>query len=101
MNISSFFPGRIRIRDEVLKDAEISGVLRAAIESHEAIKNIDHNLRTGSVLIEYYVSKLPVEKLLTFQKELMELQQLCEHYNGKDKSAILKKIGELKEKLAL
>ncbi|MBB5218901.1 hypothetical protein DYE49_12285 [Treponema rectale] len=32
---------------------------------------------------------------------LVELQQLCEHYNGKDKSAILKKIGELKEKLAL
>ncbi|MCR5217466.1 HMA2 domain-containing protein [Treponema sp.] len=101
MNVSSFFPGRIRIRDEVLKDGEISAALRAAIENHEAIKNIDHNLRTGSVLIEYHVSKLPVEKLMTFQKELLELQKLCDRYNGSDKSAILLKIGELKEKLAL
>ncbi|WP_191017989.1 HMA2 domain-containing protein [Treponema zioleckii] len=99
MNISSFFPGRIRLRDAVLKDAEISAALRSAIEWHEAVKNIEHNLQTGSVLIEYTPSKLPIEKLTALQSELLELKGLCDRYNGNNRQPIFNKISELKERL--
>ena len=99
MNVSSFFPGRIRIRDQVLRDSEISAALRSAIEWHESVKNIDHNLQTGSVLIEYNVAKLPMSKLTALQNELLALKTLCDRYDGKNKAGILNKIAELKEKL--
>lgn len=100
MYISSFFPGRIRLRDGVLKDEEISTALRNAIEWHEAVKNIDHNLQTGSVLICYEPAKLPMQKLTALTNELLQLKALCDRYNGKDKSAILGKIADLKGKLS-
>ena len=99
MNVSSFFPGRIRIRDEVLKDSEISSALRKAIEWHESVKRIEHNLRTGSVLIEYSPARLPLEKLSALQTELLSLKSLCERYDGRGKDAILEKISALREKL--
>ena len=99
MMISSFFPGRIRLRDEVLKDVEISAALQDAIQEHEAVKKIEHNLKTGSVLIEYSVLKLPVQKLTSLKEELLLLQDMCAHYSNSTKPAILAKIAELKQKL--
>lgn len=95
MYISSFFPGRIRLRDNVLKDSEISTALRNAIEWHESVKNIEHNLQTGSVLIAYEPSKLPMAQLTALTSELLSLKKLCDRFNGKDKSVILEKISEL------
>ena len=100
MVISSFFPGRIRLRDKVLKDAEISAALRDAIEWHEAVKNIEHNLVTGSVLIEYEVDKLPLPALTALTSELLGLKRLCDRYNGRDRKPILDKIAELKSELS-
>ncbi len=103
MVISSFFPGRIRIRDKVFRDSEISQSLRAAIEWHDAIKKIEHNLTTGSVLIEYAPEKLPVSALSALSGELLSLKKLCDRYNLREdetlRSQILGKIAELKEKL--
>ena len=100
MTISSFFPGRIRLRDKVLKDDAISSALRAAIEWHESVTNIEHNLQTGSVLIEYTPEKLPMAQLTALTSELLSLKKLCDRYNGRDQSAILAKIAELKQKLS-
>ena len=100
MTITSFFPGRIRLRDKVLKDQEISAALRAAVEWHESVTNIEHNVVTGSVLIEYEPDKLPMKQLTALTSELLALKKLCDRYNGKDKSPILAKIAELKEKLS-
>ena len=77
MTISSFFPGRIRLRDAVLKDAEISAALRSAIEGHESVRNIEHNAVTGSVLIEYDPARLPTETLAALSDELLALKSLC------------------------
>lgn len=99
MTISSFFPGRIRLRDKVLKDAEISEALRASVEWHCSVTNIEHNLQTGSVLIEYTPEKLPMKQLTALTSELLSLKKLCDRYNGKDKTPILEKIAELKAKL--
>lgn len=100
MTISSFFPGRIRLRDNVLKDETISQAFRQAVEWHESIKNIDHNVRTGSVLIEYEPSLLPMEKLSALTSELLALKKLCERYNGTERQPILDKISQLRSRLA-
>ncbi len=100
MTISSFFSGRIRLRSAVLKDDEISLALQKAVEWHESVKKIERNALTGSVLIEYDPKKLPVSALSALTDELLLLKKLCEHFDGKNKDEILKKIDSLKEKLS-
>ena len=62
--ITSFFPGRIRLRAPVFKDLNLVAKARSILAKSDAIKKIEHNPVTGSVLIEYYPSKVPMEKLL-------------------------------------
>lgn len=99
MIISSFFPGRIRLRNEVFKDDDIFSALYSAAGNHPSIKKIERNEKIGSVLIEYIPEKLPMEKLLAMQNELIALGKLAEFYNEKDKPEIIEKIKEIKKKL--
>jgi hypothetical protein len=41
-----------------------------------------------------------MQKLTALTNELLQLKALCDRYNGKDKSAILGKIADLKVKLS-
>ena len=52
MIVSSFFPGRIRLRNDVFKDDDIFSALYSAVGSHSAVKKVERNERTGSVLVE-------------------------------------------------
>lgn len=99
MIVSSFFPGRIRLRNEVFKDAEIYSALYSAVGNHPAVKKIERNEITGSVLLEYIPEKLPVDKILALQSELLALGKLAEFYSAKNKSEILRKIKEIESKL--
>ncbi len=99
MIISSFFPGRIRLRNEVFKDDDIFSALYSAAGNHPSIKKIERNEKTGSVLIEYIPEELPMEKLLSLKNELLSLGKLAEFYSKKNKPEILEKIKEIKNKL--
>lgn len=93
--ITSFFPGRVRLRAPVFKDSDLVMKARRILEKSDAVKNIEHNMLTGSVLIEYHVSKVPVDKLLPMQDFFTRLASEAEHFDGKNKETISKMLDEL------
>jgi len=47
-------PGRLRVRADAFRDdAELAGVIRAALEGMPGILRVAHNAQTGSLLVEY------------------------------------------------
>ena len=64
MIVSSFFPGRIRLRNDVFKDDDIFSALYSAVGSHSAVKKVERNERTGSVLVEYISENLNFMEIL-------------------------------------
>ena len=99
MIVSSFFPGRIRLRNDVFNDDDIFSALYSAVGSHSAVKKVERNERTGSVLVEYISENLPMEKLLALKDEFFALGKLAESYSKKNKPVILEKIHEIERKL--
>lgn len=53
MVVTSFFEGRIRIRDEQLKSAPAAECARNALLAVPGIRGVVENKRTGSLLVEY------------------------------------------------
>lgn len=92
MVVSSFFPGRIRLRALLLQDADICAALKTALEQQPAVHKVEYSTHTGSILIEYESDKLPIKKLHALKDELAELKLLCDAYSEKQKPAVLKKI---------
>ena len=99
MIVSSFFPGRIRLRDEVLEDEDIAAALKSAVEAHKSVKHVEYNTRTGSALIEYDPAELPIQKFKILKDEIYALQKLCDFYTEAKKTEVLKAIKSLAEKL--
>lgn len=72
--IVSFCPGRVRLRFAELKNPATAAAALARIKGVAGITNAEVNPRTGSLLIEFDTSILPVEKLLaTGKTELAKL----------------------------
>ncbi len=92
MNITSCFAGRIRLRGAVFRDMEIATALRKAVEWHPAVRQIEHNPRTGSVLISYDEKLLPMARFEALSAKLLELRDLCHHYSPRKKAVILSRI---------
>ncbi len=84
--ITSFFPGRVRLRAPIFKESDLVEKARAILSKSDAIKNIETNPVTGSVLIEYYPSKVPMEKLLPMQDFFVRLAELAQHFDGRAES---------------
>lgn len=90
MIVSSIFPGHLRLRTPVLKEADVLQVLIDISNKYSIITNFEHNIKTGSVLIEYDEKKLSVDKLLKFKEKVLYLNKLCECYSfQKNKSEII------------
>ena len=84
--ITSFFPGRVRLRAEIFKEADLVAKARSILEKSDAVKKIEHNPVTGSVLIEYSVSKVPMEKLLPMQDFFARLADEAQKFDGTESS---------------
>ncbi len=82
MLVTSFFPGRVRLRAPIFKDEELCAKARTILSKSDAVKNIEHNPVTGSILLEYDIKKVPMEKLLPMQDFFMKLGKEAEHYDG-------------------
>jgi len=95
--ITSFFPGRIRLRAAIFKESDLVEKARAILSKSDAVKNIETNPVTGSVLIEYYPSKVPMEKLLPMQDFFTRLADQAQRFDGRAESR--EKILEMLEKL--
>ncbi|MGP1594156.1 MAG: HMA2 domain-containing protein [Treponema sp.] len=101
--ISSFFPGRVRLRAPIFKDTDIvqaaKDIITSAAEVKNAVKTIDCNLTTGSVLICYDPFKLPMERLQPLIPFLQKLHDEAKHYTPSKKTHILALLEELRELL--
>ena len=96
--ITGFFPGRIRLRAPVFKDTAITeralSILQAPALS-SIVKAIDHNPVTGSVLITYNPTKVPMAKLTPLLPFFIKLGKEAETYSEKNKADILAMLDEL------
>jgi len=96
--ITGFFPGRIRLRAPVFKDSGITeralSLLKAPALS-SVIKDIQHNPVTGSVLITYHPTKVPIAKLSSLLPFFKKLEKEAENYSKKNRVVILAMLDEL------
>ena len=97
--VTSFFPGRIRLRAPIFKDEILVARAKQILEHFTALKNLEHNPVTGSVLIEYEPEKVPVEELMKLKDFFMELSNEAVRYNGTNAAKILKMLEEAESKL--
>lgn len=101
MIISSFFPGRVRLRAEIFKDSEIfsraEGILKKSFGEH--IKKFEYNNVTGSILLCYDSSKIPVDKLSKHLSFLKKLNYQAEHFSKENRQTIFSMLDELEELL--
>ena len=93
--ITSFFPGRVRLRAPVFKEADLVEKAQAILKKSDAIKRVEHNPVTGSVLIEYEPSKVPMEKLAAMQEFFMRLANEARRFDGTNRPQILSMLNEL------
>ncbi len=84
--ITSFFPGRVRLRAAIFKESDLVEKARMILQKCEAVKNIETNPVTGSVLIEYNPEKVPMEKLLPMQDFFASLAREAQHFDGSSES---------------
>ena len=82
--ITSFFPGRIRLRAPVFKESDLVAKAKEILKKSDAVKNVENNPVTGSVLIEYEPSKVPMEKLLPMQDFFTRLAACAQKFDGSD-----------------
>ena len=76
MIVSSFFPGRIRLRNDVFKDDDIFSALYSAVGSHSAVKKVERNERTGSVLVEYISENISSSLKTSLRKRILPGKKL-------------------------
>jgi hypothetical protein len=62
--IASFIDGRVRIRAEALKQAEIMAAAKSMVEAGQGVLKVEGNLRTGSLLVYYDPAVIARETLL-------------------------------------
>ncbi|MBQ4377782.1 MAG: hypothetical protein II821_01090 [Treponema sp.] len=91
--ITSFFPGRVRLRAPIFKEMDLVEKARSILSKSDAVKNIETNPVTGSVLIEYFPSKVPMEKLLPMQDFFARLANEAQRFDGSTESR--QKISEM------
>ncbi len=91
--ITSFFPGRVRLRAPIFKETDLVEKALSILKTSDAVKNVETNPVTGSVLIEYNPAKVPMEKLLPMQDFFTNLAKEAQRFDGKADSR--KKISDM------
>jgi len=97
MIVTSFFPGRIRLRENVFKDPVIVEECKRILKSSNVVTTVSNNYTTGSVLLEYNPESVPMEKLTPLLPFFLELEKLAHNYTQKNRELILKKLEEFKK----
>lgn len=93
--ITSFFPGRIRLRADIFKDTEIVDIAVSIFQKFPAVKKIEHKPVTGSILVTYDPLEVPVEKLNLILPYLEKLRKEAESYSVEKKQSIISVLKEL------
>ncbi len=67
--VTSFVDGRIRLRHPILKDPQIVEQISSLLENVPGIESLQHNARTGSLLLEYDSDVLDNDTLLNIMQQ--------------------------------
>ncbi len=98
--VRSFFPGHVRLRCSILKDADIANKAMSAMKELGFEGSFTYNPQTGSILIEYDPKVMTVDKIMPLQsmlKDVMRLREKVIIYSPKNKAFLLSEIDRLKE----
>ena len=93
----NYFPGRIRLRDAVLKDDDIREAAVAVAKKITAFHSYSYNPKTGSVLIEYDPATVDESRMLLLKPFVMKLRSKVLFYSDRNKQAVLDCIQELSQ----
>ena len=94
--VTSYFPGRIRLRAPFLKDQDIAGAMMDVVRASGLSDQLTYNPRTGSVLVEYCPERLPDPELLRpLIPSALELKDKLLFYSPRNKEMIISAIKEL------
>lgn len=98
--VRSFFPGHVRLRCSILKDADIANKAMSAMKELGFEGSFTYNSQTGSILIEYDPKVMTVDKIMPLKsmlKDVMKLREKVLIYSPKNKPFLLSEIDRLKE----
>lgn len=95
MIVSSYFPGRIRLRSPALLDADIQNAVVRAAKKFPQIHTLSVNEKTGSVLIGYDPEKVDVDKCAHLSADVRTLGGMIEFYTEQKKERIISEIGRI------
>ncbi len=97
MIVTSFFPGRIRLRSPIFKDDEIFEKANKIIQVHasSSVTKIERNCTTGSILLEYDTQKLPLKKMEALKDFFLKLNHEAERYSDRNREKILSLLDEI------
>ena len=91
----NYFPGRIRLRDAVLKDDDIREAAVAVAKKITDFTSYSYNPKTGSVLIEYDADSVDETRLESLKSLVMKLRSKVLFYTPRNKDAVLGCIAEI------
>ncbi len=95
MIVSSFFEGRVRLKATLFKNREISSQITNMLLASNSVENITVNEITGSMLIEYLPSKIPLLKIKKAMPYFEKIKNMYEIYNEDAVPEILSIIKEM------
>lgn len=95
MIVSSFFEGRVRLKAAIFKNNEICRQIENMLLHSNAIENISINETTGSMLIEYSPSKIPLLKIKKAMPYFEKIKEMYEIYGDESVPEILSIIKEM------
>ena len=87
--VTSFIPGRIRLRSRIFRDDDIASAFTSLLDATGIVTGIERNANTGSFLVSYRAECIPsAENLIRFAKFRIL------YYTPQDKGAILSAISQ-------
>ncbi|QTQ12171.1 hypothetical protein HRI96_08165 [Treponema parvum] len=92
----NYFPGRIRLRDRILRDDDIRQAAVDVAAKLGKILSVSYNERTGSVLLEYDAESVDMEKISSLVPLAAKLNAKASFYTESKKDeiiALIEKIG--------
>ena len=95
--VTSFIPGRIRLRSRIFRDDDIASAFTSLLDATGIVTGIERNANTGSFLVSYRAECIPsalIRFASAYMPQLARLKFRILYYTPQDKDAILSAISQ-------
>ncbi len=93
--ITSFLPGRVRLRSAAFKDPKIVQEIERIFTASPFVQGIEHNPVSGSLLLHYDAKKVPFDKLNSVKPVFDIINTEAAHYTVEKRGLVLELLGDL------